>query len=422
MKKIIGNVCLYRSIVKNIDKLSSKITSNFEYLGVKWSLYVAPSLEPSEGSSDDNNKSASGSIRIWLGRSDVKLNTQNTSMENSFPHHGRLVRKAPFASHEINYSNKNDLSTQPVAVPKGPVKVWFEISFVKQLEPCKTTVIGSGSCTFDCATESPESIVSYDFINDPEYNFKKNESVVLQVRISKNELVEENEELISSCENSSSNSLKTAELIEARFNYVYFDVGGYFHMCHSSTLLKFPDSMLANQIKPEFDTRKHERDFIKIDRDGAQMGLILNYMRDPINFTLTQLSTDQIRSLKQEADFYCLQTLVDLCDYYTRKRRPTRRSALVVIDKDAMIEHLSLCTKPAIVLNFDLPSSIIREMIKYCDESKFNVFCYNSNEWFDGGFIAYLYDPITKICFDRTQSKDELALMKFILNANDYVF
>jgi hypothetical protein len=63
-------------------------------------------------------------------------------------------------------------------------------------------------------------------------------------------------------------------------DYVRFDVGHYLHVCHRNTIEKYPNSSLINYIKPEFDKRKSEADYIIMDRDGKHFGTILNFMRD----------------------------------------------------------------------------------------------------------------------------------------------
>lgn len=379
MKQIIGEVCLYRRVIKSLSHKGSEISSTFEYCGIDWNLSVARTLVALD-SKGAEIKLASGGIRVWLSRS------------------GEFEEEVG---------------------PRDPIQVCFEISIVTQSKAPKRLIIGSYTHVFGIGSRGPSSYVSFDIVNDPINNFNKNSSIVLQVRISKDELEEPIDE--QSWHNPQMNTPKLAELFEPKFDYVYFDVGGYFHMCHSSTLLKFSDSMLAKFIKPEFDTRKDQSEFIRIDRDGAQMGLIINYMRDPVNFTLAHLPADQIKSLKMEADFYSLTSLVDICNSHIRENDAWRRTALAVIDKVAMIENLLRSTKPAIVLASSIKSDIMRQMIFYCDESKFNVFCYYGSDWFDGKFSVYLFDPAIQVCYNRVQSDDELTLLKFILDANNYV-
>lgn len=189
-------------------------------------------------------------------------------------------------------------------------------------------------------------------------------------------------------------------------------------MTYSSTLLKFPDSTLAKYVKPEFDNRKEESEFIKIDRDGAQFALILSYMRDPINFLIAKLSSHEIKSLKTEADSYCLPEVVDICDSIV----PQLTSRAVAITSNELMAVILLSSrKLAIVFDSRIDRLTMRQLIQCIDESKFDVYCYYEEGWFDGELSIYLYDSFIKACGRRINSIAKEDLFRFMMNIQTYI-
>lgn len=94
---------------------------------------------------------------------------------------------------------------------------------------------------------------------------------------------------------------------------VRFDVGRDLYVCDRDTLLKFQGSILAQMVKPEYDTRKSGLDYITIYRDGKHFGSILKYMRHPNYLYLDLWTEENLRELKEEADYYNLTDLSKRC-------------------------------------------------------------------------------------------------------------
>lgn len=210
-------------------------------------------------------------------------------------------------------------------------------------------------------------------------------------------------------------------------NYVRFDVGHFLFVTHRSTIEKYADSVLAKQIKPEFDTRQTSDDYIIIDRDGRYFGYLLNFMRDPASFHADEWTDNELSDLLTEADFYCLTDLVEVCnaELGRRKQREEEREkelkekekALIapnpvspshrleiIFGYRAMKQLLDNATKPTIVLSYTSMRRFhidcwFAELLRLCDFNQFNVYCFAERGDFEvrdmglRSFILSLYDP-----------------------------
>lgn len=59
-------------------------------------------------------------------------------------------------------------------------------------------------------------------------------------------------------------------------------------------------------------------------------------MRDPIDFSITNLTLDGVKSLMREANFYCLPTLVDICVSFVSVNENSNTSAVVITNKNVL--------------------------------------------------------------------------------------
>lgn len=187
-------------------------------------------------------------------------------------------------------------------------------------------------------------------------------------------------------------------------NYVRFDVGNYLHVCHRNTIEKFGDSVLAKYISPNFDRRNSESEFIVIDRDGKHFSSILNYMRDQGSLNFNNLSENDVIDIKREADFYCLESLVELCqrqlDLYELERRraasekdkrketfniPSARKLVIIFGYESLEKALITSQKPTLVINYQVIRAFridhwFAELINYCNYDDYNVYGFSSTE------------------------------------------
>lgn len=215
-------------------------------------------------------------------------------------------------------------------------------------------------------------------------------------------------------------------------NYVRFDVGHYLHVCHRNTIEKFPNSSLVNYIKPEFDQRQSEFDYIVIDRDGKHFGTILNFMRDQCSLHLNDWTRDDITDLMTEADYYCLTELVELCDQQLSKlddkemleshlpddyRIPKNRKVEIIFDINIMRELIETSQKRVLVVSYKNfrrfhIESWLEKLVKFCDFSKVSFYCLADNkinepllcaqerEYTSTDYLIMLYDPSERIILD----------------------
>lgn len=92
-----------------------------------------------------------------------------------------------------------------------------------------------------------------------------------------------------------------------------FKLNDQLYTCRRSTLKKFPGSFLAN-CAAICDTSQPKSEFFEIDRDGTYFGLILDYMADQNSLRLSGFSRKEVERIKEEARYYYLDKLLNLCD------------------------------------------------------------------------------------------------------------
>lgn len=101
------------------------------------------------------------------------------------------------------------------------------------------------------------------------------------------------------------------------------NVGGFNYTTSRSTVMSYPESMLARMISGNLPTAKDSRQRIFIDRDGPLFRFVLNFLRDkclnlPENF-------NEFNQLRQEADFYQIEPLIGHLDsFFLDKTQPSK--------------------------------------------------------------------------------------------------
>ena len=96
---------------------------------------------------------------------------------------------------------------------------------------------------------------------------------------------------------------------------VKLDIGGHVFSTSVSTLCKFENSMLSAMFSGRHQLNDSDDGTNFIDRDGTYFRYILNFLRGQI-CEANDLPSDKhvLREIKQEADFYQLDDLVDFID------------------------------------------------------------------------------------------------------------
>lgn len=205
-------------------------------------------------------------------------------------------------------------------------------------------------------------------------------------------------------------------------NYVRFDVGHYLHVCHKTTIEKYPNSSFINYIKPEFDKRKSGLDYIVIDRDGKHFGTILNFMRDERSLRLSNWTRHDITDLMTEADYYCLTELVELCDQQLTEldrhesvlrggddgyQIPRNRKVEMLFDSSDLNELLRTCRKRVIIASFTnirryRIESWLEKLVKLSNFAEVDFYCLASDGFLSSStytafsstkFILAIFDP-----------------------------
>ena len=93
--------------------------------------------------------------------------------------------------------------------------------------------------------------------------------------------------------------------------YIDLNVGGTLSKTSLTTLLK-GETMLSAMFSGRMSIQKDANGSVFIDRDGKHFNVILNFLRDGhIAFPETH---KELEELKKEAQFYCIEELVNLCE------------------------------------------------------------------------------------------------------------
>jgi hypothetical protein len=96
------------------------------------------------------------------------------------------------------------------------------------------------------------------------------------------------------------NELAHTQLFEPR---IKIDMGGIKYTTSAVTLCRFPESMIGVMFSGRHALPLDSEGYHFIDRDGTHFRHILNFLRDPENFTI-ELSAAHMAELKREASYY----------------------------------------------------------------------------------------------------------------------
>ena len=131
---------------------------------------------------------------------------------------------------------------------------------------------------------------------------------------------------------------------EYQDGYVNLDVGGTHFRTSLATLMN-GETMLSAMFSGRTPIKPNEKGMIFIDRDGKHFNRILNFLRDG---TIALPETNvEIMELKNEAQFYCIDGLVKLCDSEnipsrTREKQEQEDKKLLHSKLERMISEISI--------------------------------------------------------------------------------
>jgi hypothetical protein len=102
--------------------------------------------------------------------------------------------------------------------------------------------------------------------------------------------------------------LKREKTSPQTFNFirerVKLDVGGRNYSSSMETLTAVPDSLLAKIVRGDVPCERGNDGRIFIDRDGRHFRHILNFLRDPENFSIKIKDKNVLEEVKREANFF----------------------------------------------------------------------------------------------------------------------
>lgn len=379
MLQFIGNEYIYRFTAENIDQFTGKIFSpKFECFGKPYHFELIKTTSPTE--------------------SEIKAEIEEKEMLGII--------------HDGCYEGVvKDVISISLKSPKRGIKLFHKISILKH---CNGFVAEPIECTHHSFDYGPlpdrfydDYILEIEEIKDPQNNFKKDGSIVIEARISKKEFAKDND-------NNSSQSETTKisdELSQLALDCVKPSKSGRLQVSHSTT---------SENNLTELVQKRDQKQSLEMDKIGLQSAMIMSYMRDPIDLSFDQLPLEQIEAIRRQAELYNLHGLVSICYFVTRFNKASAGAAIMMTDKDAMAQTLLRSSKPAIVLHPSIHHVLLGKIIGSCDQSKFNVYCYCGDGWFDGKFSVYLYNHVIKTCSRRLFSTEENDVMKFMIQTHNY--
>ena len=94
-------------------------------------------------------------------------------------------------------------------------------------------------------------------------------------------------------------------------SFVKLNVGGMRFSTTIDTLMK-GDTMLSAMFSGRMPLKRDDDGSVFIDRDGTHFRAILNFLRD--GHVPLPDNRKELEELKMEANFYCINQLVELCD------------------------------------------------------------------------------------------------------------
>ena len=99
-------------------------------------------------------------------------------------------------------------------------------------------------------------------------------------------------------------------------DFIKLNVGGEI-FCTSLQTLMYGDNMLSGMFSEKIPIKRSKDGSVFIDRPGTHFQSILNFMRDG---TISEPNTKkEIDEIKREAEFYCIDALVKLCEKFQSK-------------------------------------------------------------------------------------------------------
>jgi hypothetical protein len=208
--------------------------------------------------------------------------------------------------------------------------------------------------------------------------------------------------------------------------FVKFDVGHSVYVCSKKVILQHPDSMLAKCIINSELTGLQDN-YINIDRDGKYFSKVLDFLRDEKSLKLRSMDRYSIERLLEEAKYFCLDRLLQLCDDELVKRDSSMVSNFMIFDsKKELFEYIRTSTKLVILVSFERyiltkeGQSQLIECLPFLDSSKADVVGF-TGQFDSADGIMILYDPKEdKPLMSLSEMNDKQHLSSLVHEANKF--
>jgi hypothetical protein len=203
--------------------------------------------------------------------------------------------------------------------------------------------------------------------------------------------------------------------------HIRFDVGHYIYVCDKDLILKHSESMLARLVANSEEIG--ELEYYNIDRDGRHFKLILDFMRDEASLKLS-IDRRTLLMISEEAKFYCLDRLVQLCDDELLNRDRSTISCIKTFEKNEHLENYVKNTRNLILLlsykNYILQHrGHIEEILPVLNGSKVDVVGFMKFDRLGGNDVG-LIDPQSKGVILAYRQPDLTNLWRLVNLVNGY--
>jgi hypothetical protein len=204
--------------------------------------------------------------------------------------------------------------------------------------------------------------------------------------------------------------------------HIRFDVGHYIYVCNRDLILKHSESMLARLVANSEEISEFE--YYNIDRDGRYFKVILDFLRDERSLKLSKIDRRTLTMILEEAKFYCLDRLIQLCEDELLNRDNSTISDIKTFESNEDLEDYVKNTKKLILL-LSYKSYMLRhrdemeEIFPVLNESKVDVVGFMK---FDrlGDNVVGLIDPLSKRIILSYSNPDRINIFKLVNLINSY--
>lgn len=120
--------------------------------------------------------------------------------------------------------------------------------------------------------------------------------------------------------------------LKTKARIVELDVGGTRLSTYASTILKFPDCLLARMLTSEFELTKTNGGAIFLDLDGERFRHILDFMRMKSSSSIPDHNVFLLHALRADAEYMALFELATVLDVMIECKEKASAYTNTVVD------------------------------------------------------------------------------------------